>query len=144
LSQFENRAPFSTWLTRIVVHEALARVRKRNRTQSLEFGADEGESPVNPSDCSPDPEQNTSQLELGRMLEEAILALPDEYRGIEHGRNGGSVEHQRRECQGSAFSRARDAAQESLRARGRFSEKGVSIHGSTVRPRCAARVLALG
>lgn len=37
---------------------------------------------MNPSDSSPDPEQNTSQAELSRMLEEAILALPEDYRAV--------------------------------------------------------------
>lgn len=82
LSQFENRAPFATWLTRIAVHEALARLRRRNRTQPLEFDVDDGASAMNPSDSSPDPEQNTSQAELSRMLEEAILALPEDYRAV--------------------------------------------------------------
>src|SRR5437868_14563776 len=31
LDQFDGRAKFSTWLTKIAVHEALARTRKRNR-----------------------------------------------------------------------------------------------------------------
>src|SRR5262249_37618432 len=31
LSQFEGRAMFSTWLARIAVHEALARLRNRKR-----------------------------------------------------------------------------------------------------------------
>lgn len=82
LGQFENRAPFATWLTRIAVHEALARLRRRNRTQPLELAVDDGASAMNPSDSSPDPEQNTSQAELSRMLEEAILALPEDYRAV--------------------------------------------------------------
>ena len=36
LSQFEGRASFSTWLTRIAVHEALARLRGRKRMQQLD------------------------------------------------------------------------------------------------------------
>jgi DNA-directed RNA polymerase specialized sigma24 family protein len=36
LSEFEGRAKFSTWLTRIAVHEALARSRRRLRFQSLD------------------------------------------------------------------------------------------------------------
>jgi RNA polymerase sigma-70 factor (ECF subfamily) len=32
LRQFDGRARFSTWLTKIAIHEALARVRKRGRT----------------------------------------------------------------------------------------------------------------
>src|SRR5438270_13232637 len=40
LAQFEGRASFSTWLTRIVVHEALARVRRRARKEEID-GMDE-------------------------------------------------------------------------------------------------------
>src|SRR6478736_7148638 len=36
LAQFEGRAQFSTWLTRIAVNEALARVRRGKRFDSLE------------------------------------------------------------------------------------------------------------
>src|SRR5882672_2226689 len=36
LNQYAGRAPFSAWLTRIAVHEALARLRSRNRTEQLE------------------------------------------------------------------------------------------------------------
>src|SRR6478752_6779802 len=38
LDQFAGRAAFSTWLTRIAVHEAFARIRSRNRKQSLDEG----------------------------------------------------------------------------------------------------------
>jgi len=36
LDQFAGRAKFSTWLTRIAVHEALARQHRGNRYQELE------------------------------------------------------------------------------------------------------------
>src|SRR6516164_11443389 len=36
LDQFAGRAKFSTWLTRIAVHEALARQRRGNRYQEVE------------------------------------------------------------------------------------------------------------
>ena len=36
LGQFEGRARFSTWLTRIAVHEALARARRRARVKGLD------------------------------------------------------------------------------------------------------------
>src|SRR5437879_13842488 len=35
LAEFEGRAKFSTWLTRIAVHEALARAHRRQRFQPL-------------------------------------------------------------------------------------------------------------
>lgn len=82
LDQFAKRAPFSTWLTRIAVHEALARLRMRGRTDQLDLGGEEGESRMNLSDSSPNPEQNTSQSELREMLEETILALPRDYRAV--------------------------------------------------------------
>src|SRR6478735_9019761 len=36
LRQFDGRAAFATWLTRIAVHEALARARRRSRYQQLD------------------------------------------------------------------------------------------------------------
>jgi RNA polymerase sigma-70 factor, ECF subfamily len=40
LSSFEGRAKFSTWLTRIAVHEALTRTRRLSRLQPLEVRDD--------------------------------------------------------------------------------------------------------
>ena len=82
LRQFEGRAAFSTWLTRIAVHEALARVRKRERTQPFDEDFGEGEISVNPVSPALDPEQTTSKAELSHMLEEAVLGLPEEYRAV--------------------------------------------------------------
>src|SRR5262245_33025995 len=36
LAQFDGRAKFSTWLTKIAVYEALARVRRRGRNTSMD------------------------------------------------------------------------------------------------------------
>lgn len=80
LRQFERRALFSTWLTRIAVHEALARLRKRNRQQQIDTDKDEGEMFVN--SASDDPEQTTSRTQLGEMLEQALLRLPAQYRTV--------------------------------------------------------------
>src|SRR6478736_10042388 len=43
LSQFEGRAQFSTWLTRIAVHEALRRAAARGRLNPLDWENPEGE-----------------------------------------------------------------------------------------------------
>jgi len=82
LRQFEGRAAFSTWLTRIAVHEALARVKKRERIQQFDNDFDVGEIPVHPASPALDPEQTVSKAELSGMLEEAVLALPEQYRVV--------------------------------------------------------------
>lgn len=82
LSQFEGRAAFSTWLTRIAVYEALARVRRRERIQLFGSEPGEGEMSVNPSSPALNPEETISKAELNQMLEEAVLRLPEQYRTV--------------------------------------------------------------
>lgn len=82
LNQFEKRAPFSTWLTRIAVHETLARIRKRNRFEPLNNTTYDGDLSVSLSNSPLDPEQSTSRAEITRILEEAVLALPEQYRTV--------------------------------------------------------------
>src|SRR5690348_3029504 len=82
LAQFAGRAPFSTWLTRIAVHEALLRLHKRGRLDQLEDSEDGGKPGVNMVATSADPEQMTTRAELRHFLEEAILDLPQQYRAV--------------------------------------------------------------
>lgn len=82
LDQFAGRALFSTWLTRIAVHEALERVRLRERNPQLDDTQCEGESSMKMADASPDPEQSAGRAELGQILEEALLDLPESYRTV--------------------------------------------------------------
>jgi RNA polymerase sigma-70 factor (ECF subfamily) len=82
IDQFAGRAPFSAWLTRIAVHEALGRLRLRKRNQHLDDTEDDGELRMNMVETSPDPEQNASRAELGQLLEEALLGLPEQYRTV--------------------------------------------------------------
>ncbi len=79
LADFGGRARFSTWLTAIAVNEALARVRRTKRFDSLEshnedrsMSADDGSSP----------EQQASDVEMRGVLEQAIARLPDEFRSV--------------------------------------------------------------
>ncbi len=78
LAQFAGRARFSTWLTRIAVHEALARARRGQRQEGLDPLLD---SAVIRSGW-PDPEQNAGNNEMKSLLEESILALPVTYRSV--------------------------------------------------------------
>src|SRR3954463_637284 len=57
LHEFEGRARFSTWLTRIAVHEALARSRRRKRFDSLESHTQESSMSTPPGSS---PEQQAS------------------------------------------------------------------------------------
>jgi RNA polymerase sigma-70 factor (ECF subfamily) len=81
LRQFNGQAQFSTWLTRITINEALARVRRRGRYEPF----DEHHSPVetfmsrNPA---PNPERQAFTGELRELLEWAIDELPDGAREV--------------------------------------------------------------
>ncbi len=82
LDQFAGNARFSTWLTRIAVHEALARARRRARFRGLD-GTDDGpEERTLLQDGRPDPERQAHTAELRLLLEAAIDALPGHYRSV--------------------------------------------------------------
>jgi RNA polymerase sigma-70 factor (ECF subfamily) len=81
LASFEGRAQFVTWLTRIAVHEALARCRKRSRFQSLDSSDPSHGDPMNSAtSLDRSPEEETYDRELSAVLEKAVLSLSDEHR----------------------------------------------------------------
>ncbi len=79
LRKFEHRASFSTWITRIAVHEALLRVRREQRYESTDF-EESSEAPV--QNLAETPESSTALTETRELLERAILSLPTEYRTV--------------------------------------------------------------
>ena len=79
LSQFEGRARFSTWLTRIAVYEALAR---RRRTPGKLVEESDEASVEHAASSIPDPEHQTYVAQLGALLEAALAALPEGYRSV--------------------------------------------------------------
>ena len=79
LGQFEGRASFSTWLTRIALHEAMARRRKSSRFRSLD-AADPSDSADNWEDGGRSPEEAASSTELRGVLDQAITRLPEPLR----------------------------------------------------------------
>src|SRR3954451_265862 len=83
LAQFEGRAQFSTWLTRIAVNEALKRLAARGRMDPLDMAHDaEDERMPFLASQAPTPEANASRSEAANLLEQAILALPQPYRSV--------------------------------------------------------------
>ncbi len=81
LDQFAGRAAFGTWLTRIAVHEALARARRRGLFQPLGEESADGDDMITFRSAA-DVERQAADRELGRMLEAAIEALPDPFRAV--------------------------------------------------------------
>ena len=79
LAQFEGRARFGTWITRIAIHDALARRRRTLRG---------GGPPARHTFIdtvparTPDPEQQTYALELNAVLTSALGRLPAPYRAV--------------------------------------------------------------
>jgi RNA polymerase sigma-70 factor, ECF subfamily len=80
LRQFRGNSSFATWLTRIAVHEALARVRRRRRDASLDDEVGEEGEAMAAKDRSA--EQRAHDAELRRVLEDAIDALPPAFRTV--------------------------------------------------------------
>jgi RNA polymerase sigma-70 factor, ECF subfamily len=77
LRDFEERATFATWMTRIAMNEAFARVRPR----ALRVANDMDEKAIEQiRSADPDPEQQLAAAELQRLVETAIASLPETYR----------------------------------------------------------------
>src|SRR5690349_15659602 len=82
LNQFAGKAAFSTWLTRIAIHEALARKRRRGRLEELDAMPMNGESMSIMKSSDPSPEAGTAASQARELLENAIEQLPENYRTV--------------------------------------------------------------
>ncbi|TPI14081.1 RNA polymerase sigma factor [Mesorhizobium sp. B4-1-3] len=86
LQAFRGEASLSTWLSRIVINEALGRLRKRKRIVAMP-GNPEAQIirfPLNQNDLNPgdDPERTMAQRQILRLVERATDSLPDVYRTV--------------------------------------------------------------
>jgi RNA polymerase sigma-70 factor (ECF subfamily) len=81
LGAFRGQASLSTWLSRIVINEALGRLRKRKRIAAMPENPEAQiiRFPLNPSD---DPERTMAQRQILRLVERATDSLPDVYRTV--------------------------------------------------------------
>lgn len=83
LGDFMGEAKFSTWLTRIAIHEALGRIRKRSRMEDLESDTNLDFHLSTGRLISMDnPEREAYDRELKLVLERAIESLPQDYRSV--------------------------------------------------------------
>lgn len=83
LGQFEGRAGFATWATRIAYHEALARARAGKRWTPVENPEGEIMPEVSRRKSSTEtPEAQAIRGQLGRLLQSAVDALPETYRTV--------------------------------------------------------------
>ncbi len=87
LGEFRGEARLSTWLTRIVINEALGRVRRRHELVELSLlDRSEGGQPrvllfPGPFGQS-DPEADAARAQFRRLLERAVDGLPQEFRAV--------------------------------------------------------------
>src|SRR5258708_25924478 len=70
LKKFDERARFSTWLTRIAINAALMKIRK-NRV-SREVGGGDAADPVELSDCVRNPEESCAGTAETAALRDAL------------------------------------------------------------------------
>jgi RNA polymerase sigma-70 factor (ECF subfamily) len=80
LPAFQNRAQFTTWLTRILINECLQRLRKKGRMDLIDTDEENNEI-MNFTDKN-NPENQSLHKELKGLLESAIAQLPEKYRAI--------------------------------------------------------------
>lgn len=82
---FRGEAKLSTWLSRIVLNEALGRLRRNRRaaTVSIEAAGANAEVIPFPNANQPiDPERSLAQRQVQALLEQAIDRLPEAFRTV--------------------------------------------------------------
>ena len=80
LKKFDEKARFSTWLTRIAINAALMKIRK-NRV-SREVGVEDTAGAVELSDSVPNPEEICARTEQKAALRDAIAKLRPKLRNV--------------------------------------------------------------
>jgi RNA polymerase sigma-70 factor, ECF subfamily len=85
LDGFKGDASLATWLARIVLNEALARLRRRRPTVAIDGMAEalaEHDTVPALAQPEPSPEQALAQREIRRAIERAVDALPPAFRSV--------------------------------------------------------------
>ncbi|MGF9760180.1 RNA polymerase sigma factor [Microvirga sp. 0TCS3.31] len=87
LDTFRGEARLSTWLTRIVLNEALGRVRRRREMIELSLldRIETGQAQIlmfPQAQLSQDPEAEAGRAQLRRLMEQAVDDLPEAFRSV--------------------------------------------------------------
>ena len=87
IDSFEGRSSLTTWLTRIVINEALGRVRKERRRRAQLDAAgvpvlDAYREKLMAGSETPAPDAAVAREQLRRVLERAIAGLPEIFRTV--------------------------------------------------------------
>ena len=87
LAEFRGDSRLATWLSRIVLNEALGRVRRRRPTVDLtsieQQERSQGQTlPFPPATAQLDPERSVAQREIQLILERKIDDLPEHFRTV--------------------------------------------------------------
>jgi RNA polymerase sigma-70 factor (ECF subfamily) len=87
IGSFREEAKLSTWLVRIVINEALGRLRRRGaQVIPLDGHADTGDDDARDTQLADDPDRQPERLamreDLRRLMERRIDRLPDAYRTV--------------------------------------------------------------
>lgn len=82
IGQFAHRASYSTWVTRIMMHEAFARVRRRRRLRQLDESGPSKHLSATPAFSMHDrnPEERLIDREFDALLLTAVRILPEDHR----------------------------------------------------------------
>lgn len=85
IERYEGRSSLSTWLTRIVINEALGRLRAQRRRAKMLDGVaplDTYRERVAHSRAEPPPDATVAREQLRLLIERAVADLPDAFRSV--------------------------------------------------------------
>lgn len=82
IKSFKGNSTFSTWIYRITANSALMRLRKKQLPQVSIEDSDERETPISIADWAPGPVEQLLNQEMQKVMDEAINALPPEFRQV--------------------------------------------------------------
>jgi RNA polymerase sigma-70 factor (ECF subfamily) len=82
LSEFRGESSIRTWLARIVLYEALGRLRRQRAVDHISMQDQQAAKSLSFADKQPDPERIVAQREIHGLLERAIDHLPQKFRMV--------------------------------------------------------------